>query len=108
MVTFEKIAKPADNEASELQRFLILFLIGFFIIFVGIIILVVAVMLSGGSVNFGAIIFIGPFPIVVGIGPQGTWMILFAIILAVLSIIIFLQTRVELKTCVQLVFSSLP
>ena len=72
---------------------LLLFIIGFLIIFAGIIILIVAAMLSGGSMNFGAVIFIGPFPIVIGAGPEATWMVLFAIILAVLSIIMLLVSR---------------
>jgi uncharacterized membrane protein len=64
----------------------------------GVIILIVATALHGsGSVNFGAIIFIGPFPIVVGAGPEATWMVLIAIIIAVLSIIVFLVVRKETK-----------
>lgn len=90
----EKILKHINKESNRPQKFLILFILGFFIIFVGIIILMVAALLYGeGSVNFGAIIFIGPIPIVVGAGPEATWMILFAIILAVISITMFLILR---------------
>lgn len=96
MVIYKKIAKYA-NKSSIFQKFLILFIVGFFIIFVGIIILMVAAVLSGDSVNFGVLIFIGPFPIVVGAGPEATWMVLFAIILAVLGIIMFLILRREIK-----------
>ena len=97
MVIREKISKHINNESNRPQKFLILFVIEFFIIFVGIIILMVAAVLYGnGSVNFGAIIFIGPVPIVVGAGPEATWMVLFAIILAVLSIIMFLIIRREI------------
>jgi len=97
MVVREKISKHINNESNRPQKFLILFVIGFFIIFVGIVILMVAAVLYGkGSVNFGAIIFIGPVPIVVGAGPEATWMVLFAIILAVLSIIMFLIIRREI------------
>jgi len=94
MVIQEKISKHINNESSRPQKFLTLFVIGFFMIFLGIIILMVAAVLHGnGSVNFGAIIFIGPVPIIVGTGPEVTLMVLFAIILAVLSIIMFLITR---------------
>ncbi len=93
----EEIAKHADNEAGGFPKFLILFLIGFFIISVGIIILMVTAALYGVAENFGALIFIGPFPIVVGVGPEATWMVLLAIILAVLSIIMFLILRRELE-----------
>ena len=93
MVIYKKIAKYANDESSIFRRFLVLFIIGFVIVFAGIIILMVATVLSGDSVNFGALIFIGPFPIVVGAGPEATWMVLFAIILAVLDVIMFLMLR---------------
>ena len=80
-----------DREDSSLTKsFLFLFIIGFFTIFIGITFLAAAAMFPGGQVNFGALIFIGPFPIVIGAGPEAVWMILFAVVLAVLSIVIFL------------------
>lgn len=93
----EKLPKYSTEQSSIFQKFFLLFIIGFFLIFVGIIILMVAAVLSDGSANFGAFIFIGPFPIVVGAGPEAPWMILFAIILAVLSIVMFLVLRRERK-----------
>lgn len=67
---------------------------GFFIIFIGIVLLILAAILYGeGQINFGALIFIGPIPIVVGAGPQATLMVIFAIILAILSVIIFIILR---------------
>jgi len=89
----EKIAECTNEAASRSQKIFLLFIIGFFIIFVGIAILVVAVVLSGGSVDVGGVIFIWFIPIVFGAGPNATWMVLFAIILAVLSIIVFLILR---------------
>jgi len=97
MVIHEKLSKCASEQSSVFQKFFLLFIIGFFTIFVGIIILMVATVLSDGSANFGVFIFIGPFPIVVGAGPEAPWMILFAIILAVLSITMFLVLRRERK-----------
>ena len=96
MAICEKL-KYASAQSSVFQKCFLLFIIGFFLIFVGIIILMVAAVLSDGSANFGAFIFIGPFPIVMGAGPEAPWMILFAIILAVLSIIMFLVLRRERK-----------
>ena len=94
MTIWEEIAKRANKEQKMFQKFIILFIIGSFMIFVGVILLMVAAVLYGkNSVNFGGIIFIGPFPIVVGAGPEATWMVLFAIVLAVLSVIMFLITR---------------
>jgi len=92
-----KLSKYVSEQSSAFQKFFLLFIIGFFLIFVGIIILIVAAVLSDGSASFGAFIFVGPFPIVVGAGPEAPLMILFAIILAVLSIIMFLVLRRERK-----------
>jgi len=96
MVTHGRTIEYANHASSKFSQFLILFIIGFFIIVTGIIIIIIAAVFSGGSVDFGALIFIGPFPIVVGAGPEATWMVLFAIILAVLSIITFLILRREM------------
>lgn len=97
MAICENLSKYASEQSSVFQKFFLLFIIGFFLIFVGIIILMVAAVLSDGSANFGAFIFIGPFPIVVGAGPEAPLMVLFVIILAVLSIIMFLVLRRERK-----------
>jgi uncharacterized membrane protein len=92
----KKIEKYANDKSGRPQKFLMLLIIGFFMIFMGIIILMVATMLYGeGSANFGGVIFIWFIPIVFGVGPEATWMIIFAIIFAVLSIIMFLILRRE-------------
>jgi uncharacterized membrane protein len=93
----EEIGKYANDKSSKPQKFLILLIIGLFMVFLGIIILTVATMLcSEGSANFGGVIFIWFIPIVFGAGPEATWMVLFAIILAVLSIVMFLIVRREI------------
>ncbi|MEM2465688.1 MAG: DUF131 domain-containing protein [Candidatus Bathyarchaeia archaeon] len=81
-----------ENVVNDwMRRFMMLFFIGFFIIFVGIIITVIAVLLFGeGAKSFGGFIFIWPIPIVFGAGPAATWLVLFAIILGILSVILFL------------------
>jgi uncharacterized membrane protein len=93
MIINIKTANYANNEDGGFQKFLLLFIVGFALIFLGITILMITAVFSGGQINFGAIVFIGPIPIVVGAGPQATLIVLFAIILAVLSIIIFLTSR---------------
>ena len=90
--------KVAENPSSGQQKFLMLFIIGFFIIFLGIIILIIAAMVYGqGSANFGGVIFIWFIPIVFGVGPESKWIILFAIILTVLGIVMSLVMRREIK-----------
>jgi len=97
MTTSKKIVKPSDAKSDWFQNFFMLFVIGFFIILIGIIILMVASILSNESVNLGALVFIGPFPIVVGVGPEAKWVILFSIIIAVVSIVTSLLLRKELE-----------
>jgi uncharacterized membrane protein len=90
--------KAAEESSAWQQKFLMLLIIGFFIIFLGIIILIVAILIYGeGSANFGGILFIWFIPIVFGVGPESKWMVLFAIILAVLGITMLLITRREIK-----------
>ena len=73
--------------SSRLFGFLIL---GIALVFIGIVVLVVASLVLGSSGSVGVVIFIGPFPIVFGSGPNADWLILIGIILAVLSIVLFL------------------
>ena len=97
MLTHKKFSKYANDKSSMFQKLFLLFIIGFFTILIGVIVLIVAAVLSDGSANFGAFIFIGPFPVVVGAGPEAPWMVLFAIILAVLSVVMFLVLRRGIK-----------
>ena len=110
MLASDRIVRQLSDEATGLSRALALFLLGFFIVLLGIIILAVATLALGGSASFGGVIFIGPIPIVFGAGPKATWLILFAIVLSALSIIVFVLTRKRMNksgvyfSC----FSSLP
>ncbi|MDH5483136.1 MAG: hypothetical protein OEY22_09715 [Candidatus Bathyarchaeota archaeon] len=94
MAMNEKTEKYVNKGLKKPQKFWMLFLIGFLIIFIGTIILIIATIVYGDeSMNFGAVIFIWIFPIVIGAGPQATLMILISIILAILSIIAFFIFR---------------
>lgn len=84
-----------EKETSRPERIFTLLVIGFSLFFIGAMFLIVATVLSDGSASFGAVIFIGPFPIVVGVGPEATWMILFAVVLAVLTVLMFFIMRRE-------------
>jgi uncharacterized membrane protein len=80
-----------ENETGGIEvssRFFNLIILGIALIFVGIVVVVVASVVWG-SRSFGAVIFIGPFPIVFGSGPNATWLILIGVILSVVSVIIF-------------------
>lgn len=83
-----------QTESQWLKRFITLFFVGFSIILLGVIFLVASALLSGGeNTSVGGVIFIWFFPIVFGAGPEAHWLILFAIILAVLSILILFMLR---------------
>ncbi|MFW6110988.1 MAG: TIGR00304 family membrane protein [Thermoproteota archaeon] len=71
----------------------VLIVLGVMTVLVGVLLLVVATVLSDASTSFGIVIFFGPIPIVVGSGPHSVWLILLAIILTVLSVVIFLVYR---------------
>lgn len=87
----EKSQETAEEGTTVSSRLFLFLILGFVLVFIGIaVILIAAVLYGGGSANVGAVIFIGPFPIVIGAGPDVTWIVLFSIILAVLSVVVFL------------------
>jgi uncharacterized membrane protein len=69
---------------------------GFGLIFVGIIIVALAAAFNGNSGSAGVIIFIGPFPIVFGAGPDATWLILVGFTIAAISVVLFWVMRRKL------------
>jgi len=92
LAQMREAGESSDEDAP--RKFLALFVLGFLTMFVGLILVAIAAIVSkGGSTSFGGIIFIGPVPIVFGAGPGTQWLILFAIILAVSSVIMFLILR---------------
>jgi uncharacterized membrane protein len=60
--------------------------------FIGIIFIVIASVLPG-TFSTGAVIFLGPIPIILGAGPHLIWAIILAFALTILSIILFITVR---------------
>lgn len=86
--------KEGEDEGIEVSGRLLTFLfIGFAVIIVGVILVVVASLLAGGSSSVGGVIFIGPFPIVFGVGPEAAWLIVISIIIAVVMFVLFFLLR---------------
>ena len=87
----EESGETVEEGVNANNKVFLLLITGFVLVFVGIVVvLIAAVLFSGGSASAGAVVFIGPFPIVIGAGSDVTWIVLFSIILAVLSIVMFL------------------
>lgn len=88
--------EPHENEDEGVAvsgRMLKVFFVGFAIIIVGVILVVLASVLGGGSGSVGGVIFIGPFPIVFGSGPYAIWLILISLVIAILMIVLFFVWR---------------
>ena len=66
----------------------------FAMVFVGMILMMIASFTQGdGSTSGGAVILVGPIPIILGGGPESTWMILLAAAITVIALVAFLPTR---------------
>ena len=98
MTAQDENAENEEKESRMSRKTLMLFVVGFLTIFAGAVVLMIAGVVYGGSqVSFGTIIFIGPIPVVIGAGPGAIWMVSVAIVLAVLTIVMFLVMQRQLK-----------
>jgi uncharacterized membrane protein len=89
--TVDQVPATDSGKGDQIQnRFFRLLLLGFVLIFVGMIIVVFASLLYGnGASGFGGVIFIGPFPIVFGEGVDATWLVTISLVLAILTLVAF-------------------
>ncbi len=96
MKTIAENEESDDNTSEDGTvpgRTLIGVLAGFAIILVGVALIVIASLLNSSSGSVGGVIFIGPFPIVFGIGPDAIWLISISIIIATLMTVMFYILR---------------
>jgi uncharacterized membrane protein len=85
-----ELKKTSDQASNMFGRLFLLLISGFILAFVGFAILLIAgILLDGSSVSGGAVIFIGPIPIIIGAGVNATWIILFSVVIAILSVLMF-------------------
>lgn len=87
---FDSEEETEEDGVAVSSRLLWFLILGIALVFIGIAVLAVASAVSSGSGSVGVVIFIGPFPIVFGSGPNAVCLILIGIILAVVSVIFFL------------------
>jgi uncharacterized membrane protein len=78
---------------SVASNLLTLLFVGLGILVAGIVIVFVAAALGSGSASAGGVIFIGPFPIAFGVGPDAAWLIIVSLVIAVLMIVLFYVLR---------------
>jgi uncharacterized membrane protein len=89
--TDEESRENFEEGAPASRGIFLLLISGFVLIFVGITLILIATVFYGGaSASAGIVIFIGPFPIVIGAGPDAALLVLISIIIAVLSVVVFL------------------
>jgi uncharacterized membrane protein len=90
-----RMGQPTEPAGGYPQsRLLLLFFTGFLIVFIGMALMIVSSLLSGtGSVSGGAVIFIGPIPILLGSGPFSLQVFILAIVLTVVGVIFFVRER---------------
>ncbi len=80
-----------ESRSSLLAKLLPL---GFMLIFAGVIVIVASALFSGDSnVSGGAIIFVGPIPIIVGAGTDPFLAVVLAAALTVIGFIVFFWMR---------------
>ena len=71
-----------------------LFLLGFLLVFVGVVVIMASALLGGdGTVSGGAVIFVGPIPIILGAGPDAFLAIIIAAVLTLIGFVAFLWMR---------------
>ncbi len=86
------LAEEDDSEEGGIavsSRLFGLLILGVALVFVGIVVLVVVSLVFGSSTSVGVVVFIGPFPIVFGSGPNAAWLITIGVVLAALSVVLF-------------------
>lgn len=90
----ESLKPPAQSSERSPWPFpLKLFLIGLSLILTGTLLVVIAAIFSGDPSAAGAIIFVGPIPIMWGTWPYPDWTIILAVVLTLLGIVVFIFGR---------------
>jgi len=76
-----------------------IFLASLALIFIGMVVMVIASFTQGhGTTSGGAMILIGPIPIILGSGPESSWLILLAAIITAVALVVSLLTRRKMRS----------
>ena len=71
----------------------LLFLLAFAAIFIGTVLVALGSIMNSGGTSSGAIILIGPIPIILGGGPYSLELVMLALALTIAAIVLFLFVR---------------
>ena len=71
----------------------LLFLMAFAAIFIGVLLLALGSMSNPGNVSGGAVILIGPIPIILGSGPYSLALIALSVVVTIVAVVLFLIVR---------------
>jgi uncharacterized membrane protein len=82
---------------SKSNWFFWLLTAGLGLVFMGGLILALTAAFGGGFGGSGVVIFIGPFPIVFGAGPDAAWLLLIGVVIALTSVVLFWVGRRKLS-----------
>lgn len=86
------LSQESESEEKTLLQtpFIKIFLMGFILMFIGVMVIILAALFSGLKNSFSLIFLIGPIPIIFGGGEYSTPLIILAIVLTIISIIVFI------------------
>ena len=75
------------------------FLVSFALVLAGMVVMMIAFFSEGyGQGGGGAVILIGPIPIILGSGPDSTWLILLASVITMIAFALLLLTRRKIRS----------
>ena len=89
----EYAQRDLEKSLTPFPLFMKMFLAGFLLIFLGMVILMIAGLMGGISQSFGLVVFIGPIPIILGTGKYSLLAILLAVLLTIFGIVLFVIFR---------------
>jgi uncharacterized membrane protein len=93
MLTKETDEEEIGEDSGTPGWLLLLLIAGLILVLVGVLVVFALGFSSGGSSSTGIVIFIGPIPIVFGSGPNAGLLILIGVIIAAVSVALFVIMR---------------
>jgi len=76
-----------------------IFLASLGLVFIGMVVMMIASFTQGhGTTSGGAVILIGPIPIILGSGPESTWLIALAAVITAIALVASLLARRKMRS----------